>query len=85
MITVWNAHRDCLHLSASAHPGDEHPRQSWKMIYWQASSVNRQLLTVSRDWKRIFFDGTKREYFENKGPVWKTWGRSWNVFENKGT
>jgi hypothetical protein len=33
----------------------EHPPQSWKMIYWQDSSVNRQLLTVSRDWKRILF------------------------------
>jgi hypothetical protein len=55
MITVWNAHKIQSHLNASAHPGDEHPPQSWKMIYWQASSVNRQLLTVSRDWKRILF------------------------------
>jgi hypothetical protein len=22
--------------------------------------------------------------YENKGPLWKTWGRSWNVLENKG-
>jgi hypothetical protein len=29
MITVWNGHRNYLHLSASAHPGDEHPPQSW--------------------------------------------------------
>jgi hypothetical protein len=21
---------------------------------------------------------------ENKGPLWKTWGLSWNVYENKG-
>jgi hypothetical protein len=41
-----NGHRNYLHLSASAHPGDEHPPQSWKMIGWQASSANRQLLTV---------------------------------------
>jgi hypothetical protein len=23
--------------------------------------------------------------YENKGPLWKTWGQSWNVIENKGT
>jgi hypothetical protein len=22
---------------------------------------------------------------ENKGPLWETWGQSWNVYENKGT
>jgi hypothetical protein len=22
--------------------------------------------------------------YENKGPLWKTWERSWNVIENKG-
>jgi hypothetical protein len=22
---------------------------------------------------------------ENKGPLWKTWALSWNVYENKGT
>jgi hypothetical protein len=21
---------------------------------------------------------------ENKGPLWKTWERSWNVYDNKG-
>jgi hypothetical protein len=52
---VWNGHKNYFHLSASAHPGDEHPPQSGKMICWQASSVNRQLLAVSRDWKRILF------------------------------
>jgi hypothetical protein len=84
MITAWNAHRDYLHLSASAHPGDEQPPQSWKMIYWQASSVNCQLLTVSRDWKRILFlTEQSGNVIENKGPLWKTWGRSWNVYEKK--
>jgi hypothetical protein len=23
--------------------------------------------------------------YENKGPLWKAWRRSWNVIENKGT
>jgi hypothetical protein len=55
MITVWNGHRNNLHLSASAHPGDEQPPQSGKMIDWQTSSVKRQLLPVSSDWKRIPF------------------------------
>jgi hypothetical protein len=55
MITVWNGHRNYLHLSASAHPGEEHPSQSWKMICWQASSVNHQLLTVGCNWKGILF------------------------------
>jgi hypothetical protein len=38
---------------------------------------------------------TKQEFFflheqsgnvyENKGPLWKKWRRSWNVYENKGS
>jgi hypothetical protein len=54
MITVWNGHRNYLHLSASAHPGKEHPAQSWKMICWQLllSTIN---FWLSRDWKRILF------------------------------
>ncbi len=55
MITVWNGHRNYLRLSAFAYRGDEHPPHSWKMICWRASSVNRQLLTMSRDWRRILF------------------------------
>jgi hypothetical protein len=54
MITVWNGHRNYLHLSASAHPGKEHPPQSWKIICWQLllSTIN---FWLSRDWKRILF------------------------------
>jgi hypothetical protein len=63
MITVWNGHRSYFHRSASAYPGDEHPPQSWKMICWQASFVNRQLLTVCCNWKRIIFDGSTRECY----------------------
>ncbi len=55
MITVWNGHRNYVHLNASAYPGDEHPPQSWKVISWQAYSANRQLLAVSRTRKRILF------------------------------
>jgi hypothetical protein len=85
MITVGNAHKNQTRLSASAHPGDEHPPQSGKMICWQASSVNRQRLTVSCDWKRILFlTGRSANVTENKGPLWKTRGRSGNVYENKG-
>jgi hypothetical protein len=68
-----NGHRNYLHLSASAHPGDEHPPQSWKMIGWQASSANRQLLTVGCDWERILFlTERSANVTENKGPLWKT-------------
>jgi hypothetical protein len=72
MITVWNGHRNNLHLSASAHPGDEHPPQSWKMICWQAYSANRQLLTVSCTSERILFRTS------NAGILLKTkdrWGK----------
>jgi hypothetical protein len=55
MITVWNGHRNNLHLSASADPGDQQPPQSGKMIGWQASSVKRQLLTVGCAPERILF------------------------------
>jgi hypothetical protein len=86
MITVWNGHRNYLHLSASAHPGDEHPPQAWEMICWQASSVNRQLLTVScTSEKNSFLNERCANVIENKGPLWKTWGQSWNVHEKRGS
>jgi hypothetical protein len=36
--------------------------------------------------KREFFFLHERswDFIENKGSLWKTWGRSWNVCENKG-
>jgi hypothetical protein len=55
MITVGNARKNHTHLGAFAYPGGETPLQSAKMIYWQAYSVNHQLLTVGCNSKRILF------------------------------
>jgi hypothetical protein len=35
--------------------------------------------------KSSFFDERRGNVYENKGPLWKTEGRSWNVPEKKGT
>jgi hypothetical protein len=86
MVTVRNACKNRTRLSALAYAGEEKLPQSWKMIGWQASSANHQLLTMGCDWKRILFlTGRRGNVVENKGPLWKTWGRSWNVYENTGT
>jgi len=29
--------------------------------------------------------GRRGNLYEKKGPMWKTWPRSWNVYENTGT
>jgi hypothetical protein len=55
MITVGNARKDHMRLSALACPGDKKPPASGKMICWQASSVNHQLLTVGGNSERILF------------------------------
>ena len=73
MNTVGNARKGQVRLSALARPGDEKPPASGKMICWQASSVNHQLLTVGGNWERILF--LNEQYgnvIENKGPLWKT-------------
>jgi hypothetical protein len=63
MITMGNARRSRTRLSALAYPGDENPPQSWKMICWQASPVNHQLLPVGCTSERIFFERTMRECY----------------------
>jgi hypothetical protein len=35
--------------------------------------------------KNSFLAERRGNVIENKGPLWKIWGRSWNVYENKGT
>jgi hypothetical protein len=35
--------------------------------------------------KNSFLNERRGNITENKGPLWKTWQRSWNVHENKGT
>jgi len=44
MATVGNARRDNLYLSTFASAGHGRPAAPWKMICWQAFSVNYQLL-----------------------------------------
>jgi hypothetical protein len=55
MIKLGNARKDPMRLSALACPGDEKPPASGKMICWQVSSVNHQLLTVGGNSERILF------------------------------
>jgi hypothetical protein len=86
MITVKNARKDHTRLSALACPGDERPPASGKMICWQASSVNHRLLTGGANSERILFLNEQHgDVIENKGPTWKAWAGSWNVYEKKGT
>jgi hypothetical protein len=35
--------------------------------------------------KNSFLNERYGNSIENKGPLWKTWGQSWNVHESKGT
>ena len=55
MITVWNTRKNRLCLSAFAYPGGARTPHSAKMIYWQANSLNHQLLAVSCNTERILF------------------------------
>ena len=85
MVTESNARKEHIRLSTFAFPGDEKPRQSAKMICWRATSVNHQLFTVGFNLeKNSFLTALSGNVIENKGPLWKTWGRSANVYENKG-
>jgi hypothetical protein len=86
MKTVWNARKNRTHLSALAWPADERPLHSGEMICWLASFVNRQILTRGCKSKRILFLTEHRgNVVENKAPLWKTWRRSGNPYENTGT
>jgi hypothetical protein len=73
MITVGNARKDHMRLSASACPGDEKPPASGKMICWQASSVNPTLDSGRQFGKNSFLNDRRGNVIENKGPLWKTW------------
>ena len=35
--------------------------------------------------RNSFLTDRNGNVIENKGPLWETWGQSWNVYENKGT
>jgi hypothetical protein len=61
--------------------------RAWENVtYWQADSLSRQLSTPGGNSKRILFlNGRSWNVIENKGPLWKTFQRSRNVYENTGT
>jgi hypothetical protein len=85
MITVWKAGKSQTHFSALACPAGERPPHSGEMISRLASSVNYQILTVGCKSKRILFLTKRRgNLIENKAPLWKTRGRSGNLYENTG-
>jgi hypothetical protein len=40
---------------------------------------------MQREKRILFFHERRGNFYENKGPLWKTWGQSGNVYENKGS
>jgi hypothetical protein len=85
MITVWNARQNRTHLSALAYPADERPLRLGEMVCWLASFVKYRILTRGCKSKRILFLTERRgNVIENKAPLWKTWRRSGNPYENTG-
>ncbi len=86
MITVWNGHSNYLHLSASAHPSDEQPPQSWKMISGQHLFCQPSTFDCGLHFgKNSFLNEQCGNTIENKGSLWKKSGPSGNVCEKKGT
>ena len=53
---------------------------------WPAAQRTQSLQSDERQ-ERILqkMNEQRGNVYENKGPLWKTWRRSWNVVENKGT
>jgi hypothetical protein len=75
MITAWNGHRNYVHLSASVHPGDEHPpavveNDLLAGFFCQPSTLDSE----SRLEKNSFLMEQYGDVIENKGRLWKTWG-----------
>jgi hypothetical protein len=86
MIAGRNADKNQARLSAFACLGREKAPQSGRVIYWRAYSDNYQFTKAGCNQKRILFLTDRcRDVIENKGPLWKTRGRSRNVHENTGT
>jgi hypothetical protein len=85
MITVWNGHRNCPHFSASAHPSDEQPPQSWKMISWQHLFCQPSTFDYGLHFgKNSFLNEQCGNIIENKGSLRKKSGPSGNVYEKTG-
>jgi hypothetical protein len=96
MITAWNGHRDYLHLSAFAHPGDAHPPRSWvalTSLFMSAAPAGAHLQTnayatpavVENDLLAGFF--CQPSSFESESRLEKNsflTDRHGNVIENKG-
>jgi len=55
MIRAGNERKNHLHLSIFGYTGQRRPPAPWKMIHWQAFSVNYQLLVKGFDSKRFLF------------------------------
>jgi hypothetical protein len=86
MVAVGHAGTSQPRLSASPCPTDERPTEREKMICWLTFSANHQLCRVGCNSEGIpFLNERTGNVFENKGALWKTWERSWNVHENTGT
>jgi hypothetical protein len=83
MIEVRDGHKNRTLPSALAYTGGERPLHWGEMICWLASFVIHQILTCRS--RRILFPTERSGYvIENKEPLLKTWGRSGNLYENKG-
>jgi hypothetical protein len=86
MRTVWRACKNRTHLSASAYPADEKPLYRGETVCLLASFVIHQILTRGCKSKRvIFLTELRGNVIENKAPLFKTWARSGNPYENKVT
>jgi hypothetical protein len=70
---------------ALASLGKEQPTRSEKVTCWHVRSFSHQLSPRTGNLQGIFLKERSLNVIENKGPLWKTSERSWNVHENAGT
>jgi hypothetical protein len=67
--------------------GSDGRRQHGRWIR-AAESKTEVALAFNSEWqfeRTLFLNERSWNVIENKGPLWKTFGRSWNVIENTGT
>jgi hypothetical protein len=50
-----------------------------------AAAQNKPFFTQKARENSLKLEERSGNVYDNKGPLWKTRGRSWNVVENKGT
>jgi hypothetical protein len=81
MMMPWNAGKDRTPLRAIGDPGGENRALSAKMICRNGNSAGHQFSREAAIRKELFLAERSRNVYENKGPLWKSRERSWNVYE----